>query len=235
MDVNGKSFTRVGRKGDGGYVMIDDLAALELGQSALASITEISWDLELAERGVQVLLYDPTVQNIPTQHPNIKFNQLGLGSSDTNDGAKRPLSDILEEEGIGNSGGMALKIDIEGDEWRALRDSPSEQLERFSQILLELHGMSDYSDHKNHINRMYVLKKLPDASGCASSRQQLGRNQGYRHDCHSGCDRGHSCFPENTTRFPLFTRTFPTSLDYPNNADRADILLTLPVSTRHSQ
>ena len=42
MDVNGKSFTRVGRKGDGGYVMIDDLAALEVGQSALASRTRIS-------------------------------------------------------------------------------------------------------------------------------------------------------------------------------------------------
>jgi len=141
------------------------------------------------------------------------------------------MSDILEQEGIGDSDGMVLKIDIEGDEWRALRDAPSEHLARFSQILLELHGMSDYSDHNNHITRMYVLRKLNETHQVV-----------HLHVNNWGALRiiGGIPIPDvievtlasrKRYSFSRCTRAFPTPLDYPNNANRADILLTLPIFT----
>jgi hypothetical protein len=228
MDVNGKEFVRVGRKGDGGYVMIDDIANLRFALSFGVG-TEISWDLELAEWGVHVLLYDHTIHDIPTQHPKIKFRRVGLGHADIGN-AKRRLPDILDEEGIGATGDNVLKIDIEGNEWETLREIPTETLERFSQVLIELHGMSDYAEPDSHINRMYVLKKLHQTHQVV----HLHANNWGIHKIIGGVPIPDVIEVTYASRkrysFAPCTRTFPTSLDYPNNADRADIMITLPVS-----
>jgi hypothetical protein len=234
MDVNGKEFIRVGRKGDGGYVMVDDIG--RLGSALSFGVgTEISFDLELAERGVRVLLYDHTIDGIPAQHPNIRFRRLGLGSSTGSDDAKRQLSSILAEERIGDLGDVILKIDIEGDEWEVLKDIPGEVLEQFSQILLELHGMADYSNPDNHINRMYVLKKLSQTHQAV----HLHANNWRPYKVIGGAPVPEVLEVTFASRkhytFSPCKRTFPTSLDYPNNANRAEILLAFPTSPQFAQ
>ena len=82
--MSGMSKTRIGDNTDGGYV----LPAIALDCDGVLSIgvgMNVSFDLQLAERGAQVLQFDHTVERSPTAHANFHFHELGWGSSSTGD------------------------------------------------------------------------------------------------------------------------------------------------------
>src|SRR5476651_2191886 len=62
--AEGVAKIRVGGRHDGGYVMLDDFRGIE-GAYSLGIGPDVGWDLALAERGVPVWQYDPTVSGPP--------------------------------------------------------------------------------------------------------------------------------------------------------------------------
>ena len=65
---------RLGRDGDGGYVLLNDFsdvsAALSFGID-----TDCSWDTDIAARGIDVYQYDHTVEGPPIPNPRFQFFQ----------------------------------------------------------------------------------------------------------------------------------------------------------------
>lgn len=128
--ADGLQLIRVGGSGDGGYVMHDsfDVAgALSFGVGR-----DISWDKDVASRGVPVYAFDHTVRTLPEAVPGVTFRRVGLG-------AQRgciPLSAHMES--MFPDGNVLLKVDIEGGEWEALKGS---DLSRFSQVIVEWHHL----------------------------------------------------------------------------------------------
>jgi hypothetical protein len=139
MKALNRSKARVGREGDGGYVMIDDLD----GGGVCYSIgigPDVSWDIEMAQRGWTVYQYDHTVGEPPSLHPNCHFYPIGIAPADDAPNLKR-LDTILKQNGHTDRTDMVLKVDVEGSEWRCFECLEPGFFGRFRQFIAELHWM----------------------------------------------------------------------------------------------
>jgi len=79
--VVGRPKARVGGIADGGYVMLDDFAGVRTAISGGIG-DDVSWDLEIAERGIDVLQVDNTVPGPPVQHPRFEFRRLRIAGGE---------------------------------------------------------------------------------------------------------------------------------------------------------
>ena len=125
---------RVGGDGDGGYVMVDGLrvdGAISIGVGP-----DVSWDRDVALRGIPVVMFDHTVRRLPAKVPGGVFHRIGVGVGDS----LKPLSSLLEIAGFQESSNLLLNIDVEGAEWEVFQTADSELLARFQQVVCELHG-----------------------------------------------------------------------------------------------
>jgi len=129
---------RVGSRGDGGYVVNDDLAGLE-GVISLGIGNEVSFDLNLAQMGTSVFQYDPTVDGPPVRHPRFIFRKLSWARHDSE--KTRSLPTILAENGVQDSRDLLLKFDVDDAEWNALEGINPELLARFRSIVGEFHWL----------------------------------------------------------------------------------------------
>lgn len=131
--------------GDGGYVMAD---CLRLGQPVFSFGIgeEVSYDLQLAERGHPILQYDHTIAAPPFGHPGCHFHRLGLAGRSDPDASVLTLRDHVDAVRGGEPDPAVLKIDVEGAEWPALAGCDDDTLGRFEQIVLEVHDLLRLSD-----------------------------------------------------------------------------------------
>lgn len=127
---------RIGKECDGGYVMLDDFGGITAAYS-IGICDEVSWDLSMAERGIEVFQYDHTIDALPVQHARFHWVKKGLGASVTAE--LETLPRLLELNGHQGRSDLLLKCDIEGCEWEVLAALPSECLRHFRQIVLEIH------------------------------------------------------------------------------------------------
>jgi hypothetical protein len=129
---------RIGKECDGGYVMLDDFVGITAAYS-IGICDEVSWDLNMAERGIEVFQYDHTIDALPLQHARFHWAKKGLGAIVTAD--LETLPRLLERNGHRGRSDLLLKCDIEGCEWEVLAALPPECLQHFKQIVLEIHFM----------------------------------------------------------------------------------------------
>jgi len=158
--VEGRDFVRVGRDSDGGYVMLDALGPPEVTVAYSLGIgNDVSWDLAMAERGVDVRLYDHTIRGPAQPVPGGTFRREGVcGATAVPD--CRTLGAILAANGHADRDDMILKMDVEGAEWDVLAEVSSDTLARFSQIVLEFHRMAKVLHPPGHAEVMAALEKL---------------------------------------------------------------------------
>ena len=135
--------TRIGKEYDGGYIMLDDFDGITAAYS-IGIFNEVSWDLNIADRGIVVYQYDHTIDSLPIQHPLFKWLKKGLGASVTSE--LETLPRLIEKNGHQGRSDLILKCDIEGCEWEVLPELPRECLRQFKQIVLEIHFLEHLTD-----------------------------------------------------------------------------------------
>lgn len=140
--AEGHTLVRAGGSGDGAYVMLDDF---EAGGTAYSfGIGEdISWDEWMAGRGLAVHCYDHTIECLPKNGSGLKFHRAGISGTDRTHENLFSIETLLRRNGDTDKKGMILKMDVEGAEWDFINSAPSDVLRQFSQITLELHGLTD--------------------------------------------------------------------------------------------
>lgn len=158
--VEGASLVRIGGSHDGGYVMLDTLrppavtAAYSLGVGQ-----EVSWDNAVADRGIDVYLYDHTVDRPTGLHPRCRFRRTGVtghrAAADV-----QTLAELITANGHEGRRDLVLKMDIEGTEWDVLSQVATETLEQFHQIVVELHGLGAAVDPSRCGPLLETLQKL---------------------------------------------------------------------------
>ncbi len=136
---------RLGREGDGGYVLLDDFHEITAAYS-LGIGGDVSFDLDLANRGLTIYQYDQTIEALPAEHEKFRWKKLGVG--DKNPRMKlEPLHALMRDNGDGVEGpDLLLKCDIEGFEWRMLETAPEGLFRRFRQIVIEAHNFSNVNN-----------------------------------------------------------------------------------------
>ena len=136
------NFVRIGPDGDGGYVIPDVLE--QIGGVISPGVGNSSrFEHDLADRGIPGFLLDATVSKPPEPHAKLSFLPLLLGPR-TSKGSIS-LSDSVERSGF--NGDLILQIDIEGDEFGSLCGSPTETLQRFRVIVIEIHRLAEMTNH----------------------------------------------------------------------------------------
>ena len=153
-DIKDKKKVRIGKKGDGGYVLFNDFKNIKIAYSFGIS-NEISFDKELSEKNIDIFMYDHTIEKI--NEPNSKFHwkKIGLsGKKETNNNLKT-LKDIIKENGHTREKDMILKMDIEGYEWDSFLYMNFNILRQFKYIIVEFHFSDSYKSIYSK-----VLKKL---------------------------------------------------------------------------
>lgn len=106
--IREKSYVRIGgNRGDGGYIMVDDFND-KMRVYSVGIGDNVSYDSELANKGIKVFMYDHTIYRLSQVHNNFIFHRLGVGTGDN----CLPLEDILRENDDLDNHNLILKMDI---------------------------------------------------------------------------------------------------------------------------
>lgn len=133
-----EALKRFGSSGDGGYVLAPALIFPNSKVLSFGVGDDISFENSLSDKVEEIHFYDHTVENLPNSLPNSVFFKLGISNEmhknfKTIDMAISDLN-VTSETNI-------LKIDIEGSEWKSIAACNSENLQKFSQIVIECHDL----------------------------------------------------------------------------------------------
>ena len=154
---------RVGSKGDGGYVMLDNLNDIDAAYSMGIS-DNVDWDLEIAEMGIPVYMYDHTIGELPKKHKDFNFHKVGICGKNTQDPELKDIGTLLNENNHTECKNLLLKMDIEGYEWESFATLSDEDIFKFSQIVCEFHNFSRSSlrdiDSKTNRAMRKILKYM---------------------------------------------------------------------------
>ncbi len=225
--VRGYDKIRVGGDGDGGYVMLDDLDGIRAAFS-LGVGDDVSWDRQIADRGITVHQFDPTVSGPPEDHRRYVFRPLCVSAKD-GEGAVtiatlHQVAGLDRHAGVGRPGDL-LKIDIEHAEWAAIAAATPGDFESYRQILCEFHNFERIYDEDWSAMAFGVLSKLHDGFQCIHV---------HGNNCAPFPIIGGTAFPsvlEVTLanramyRFQDDGALYPTSFDHPNNPAEPDYRL----------
>lgn len=134
---------RIGGQDDGGYLLPDDLAEMTAAVSPGVS-TEISFDLALADRGLEVLMADASVDGPPVENANFHFQKKFVDVFE--DDINVRLDTLCGSQAVDKDGDRILQMDVEGAEYRVLLDVSDETLKSFRIMVIEFH----------HLDRMFA-------------------------------------------------------------------------------
>jgi len=139
--VKGKTRKLFGGKKSTSYVMLDEFDGIKICYSF--GIGPLDWhiefDKELADRNIDVYMYDHTIDKIAYKNPKFHFHKIGITGKNKKDPMLKPLEEILKENGHLNEKDMILKVDVEHSEWESFVDFPEELLKNFRFLLFEFH------------------------------------------------------------------------------------------------
>ena len=160
MDVSGAKYTRVGQQYDGGYIMLDDVPSRKIDAAYSFGISsDVSWDEEIAGLGIDIYMYDHTIEKLPKQNPRFHFFKEGV-TGDPEEKGLETLSNLIRRNGHERSKNLLLKMDIEGYEWSVFEETPSAVIGQFVQIVIELHGLIPSRSKADLSQLLSVLKKI---------------------------------------------------------------------------
>ncbi len=162
-DCASDKLIRVGKKNDGGYIMYGDLkekskkVAYSFGISS-----DVSWDNDMADMGYKVYMYDHTINNLPYERKEFHFYKKGISDTDSSKGDLETLQSLVNRNEHLYNNNMILKMDVEGAEYGFILNSDLELLNRFDQLVMELHNLN--SLYQNDLIEK-ALKKLTSLFG----------------------------------------------------------------------
>jgi hypothetical protein len=133
-----KGLIRLGPKGDGGYLVPNDLEAVHACISpGVDKICEFEKDC--ADLGMKVLLADKSIDDLPEWHDSFIFIRKYLGSITNNDFCT--LDDLVNSMLPNSRYDLILQMDIEGFEYEVFLSTSDWLMKRFRIIVVEFHWL----------------------------------------------------------------------------------------------
>jgi Methyltransferase FkbM domain len=140
--ITGHPLIRMGARGDGGYLVPDDLDGIAACFSPGVD-DRASFEGSMIERGIPCFLADASVENAPIKSDMVHFMRKYLGVVDND--ATITLDHWVAACCPGQAD-LILQMDIEGAEWQVLLNVSRETLRRFRIIAIELHDLERLMD-----------------------------------------------------------------------------------------
>jgi len=160
MELRDARYVRVGKDYDGGYIMLDTFETDKIEAAYSFGISkDASWDEAIAVRGIDVFMYDHTIDTLPAQNPRFHFFKTGLAGFQTGESLKT-LDQLMAANAHEGNSSLILKMDIEGCEWDVLEQVSSERIGQFSQIVIEFHKLTPFGSEASHRGTVQALEKI---------------------------------------------------------------------------
>ena len=137
----GRPMKRLGRNGDGGYLLPDDLEGIEACFSPGVDKNS-SFEFECAEIGMSVFLADASVDGPAIENRSFRFLKKFIGA--TSNGNYITLTNWIKSQDIGAYSELLLQMDIEGAEYETILSTEKEILQRFRILVVELHFLDEF-------------------------------------------------------------------------------------------
>ena len=157
-EVIGKNKILEGNYGDGGYVILDDFTQIKIAYSfGISNI--VSFDEFLAKRGIDIYMYDHTINHLVVENPKFHWKKIGVSTESGKNQIMKTLKELLIENGHINEENMILKMDIEDKECEILKETSQDILNKFKYIIIEYH----FNKFENYGIYLDGLKKLKNS------------------------------------------------------------------------
>jgi len=134
----GFELLRLGPKGDGGYLVPDDLIGIEAcfspGVGQLSGFEE-----ECLKRDMKVFMADNSVDSPALKNDKFVFLKKHIGPISNNEFVT--LTDWVEMSAVDKNSDLLLQMDIEGSEYMAIITMPETLLKRFRIVIVEFHDL----------------------------------------------------------------------------------------------
>lgn len=134
---------RIGHRRDGGYVLVDRPSTSDVLSFGIS--TDVSFERAMAERGHRSFMFDHTIDALPEAHPLFTWFKVGIRGSAASSEPLLPLDEHVRRL-PDLSPSLILKMDVEGAEWDVFSSLPAGGLDRFEQIVLEVHWLRNLDD-----------------------------------------------------------------------------------------
>ena len=153
----GKELIRVGGKGDGAYLLPDDLSGISACFSPGVDVSS-TFEEELAESyGIDSFMVDFSVDKPPIENKHFHFEKKFLGNKNNEKFIR--LEDWVKNN-INDNSDLLLQMDIEGAEYEVIIDTPLEIFKKFRIMAIEFHSL-DMIFNKNSFKMVEaVFEKL---------------------------------------------------------------------------
>ena len=150
----GYEYIRLGPKGDGGYVLPNDLIDIKACFSPGVN-NQIGFEIDLLERfGVASHLCDE--QNKKPELPE-SFSYDNFWLAEKTMLGFSTFTDWVQSYNSGQNDDLILQMDIEGAEWQVLALTPDDLLSRFRIIIVELHTLGKIASWRRFHNEVKPL------------------------------------------------------------------------------
>ncbi len=133
-----KELIRLGPKGDGGYLVPDDLAGIQACFSPGVSLVS-GFEEDCAELGIKVFLADKSVDGPVTGHELFCFTKKFVGATSNDD--FMTLDHWVTSSLPEINADLLLQIDIEGFEYEVFLSASEALMQRFRIIVAEFHHL----------------------------------------------------------------------------------------------
>lgn len=159
MEVLGYNKIRIGKKGDGGYIFLNDFKDIKIAYS-FGIASEISFEEELANKSINIYMYDHTINKLPFENSKFHWKKIGLCGFKSADQNLKTLTELIKENGHLKEDNMILKIDIESYEWEVFQYLPFNIFKQFKYIIAEFHFKGPEIDYYNILKRILITHRI---------------------------------------------------------------------------
>lgn len=158
-----KKLIRFGPKGDGGYLIPDDLNGIQACFSP--GVGNLSgFENDCAKRGMQIFLADKSVKFPALENPNFNFIKKHIGPLTNTDFIT--INDWVSESLDDKDSDLLLQMDIEGYEYSTILNMSNNLLKRFRIIVIEFHSLNKLWDNEFYSIASLVFQKLLQHHTC---------------------------------------------------------------------
>ncbi len=212
---------RLGSRGDGGYLIPDDLEGIVACFSPGVD-DRATFETHLIERGIPCFLADAAIDGAPIKGNMVHFTKKFLGV--INNAKTTTLDDWINANAPGNDD-LILQMDIEGAEWPVLLNVSRNTLRRFRIVVVELHDLERLMDKhafviirstfERLLEDFYIVHNHPNNYGSSVRRRSLVIPRVLEM----------TLIRKDRVTSVEFARKFPHHLDVKNDVNRPDIPL----------
>lgn len=228
---------RLGPKQDGGYIIADGLDYNLFISCGIANDIRFE-EAFLNIYKIKCIAFDGTIKTFPSHKNNIEWIQKNIDFFNT-----EKTTNLKEY--IKDNNNIFLKMDIEGSEFNWLDSMTENELQKFNQIVIEVHWPFDIYRMSTlaKLNKTHYIIHIHGNNYCAKDVPKH-LNTGRTYDGTVTINNKNlpplrlpevfeityinKTFCDNSS-VKIKSSLFPTSIDYPNNPNAKDINFSIPI------